>query len=250
MIRRFLRNGYAVFSWDKPSSGESTGQLDEEHKVSQRAAILADGLQALAQHPAVDGDRIGLWGLSQAGWVMPLALELTDDVAFMIVVSGGGEDSIEQMAYQIGRRLHDNGGTAEQAALYEQMHAQFAKATTYEEYHQAMEQLLEIPDLNRLTGITFEMTPEDAWQPWPEEIGAFFDPMTIIEHTTIPMLVFFGEWDKLVDPVQGAAAYEAALQRAGNPDYQIVMMPHAGHVFTSSPDYLDILEDWLQHLAQ
>jgi pimeloyl-ACP methyl ester carboxylesterase len=249
-IRRFLRNGYAVLSWDKPGSGDSTGELDREYTISQRAAILADGLEALTQHPAIDSDLIGLWGLSQAGWVMPSALELTDDVDFMIVVSGGAEDGIEQMAYQIGQRILDNGGTPEQAALYEQLHPQFAKATTYDEYRQAMERLLEITDLSRLTGISFAMTAEEAWQPWPRDIDAFFDPMSIIEHTTMPMLVFFGERDKLIDPVQGARAYEAALQRANNQDYQIVTIPHAGHGFFSMPEYLETMEAWLQHLEQ
>lgn len=250
-IRRFLRNGYAVFSWDKPGSGESTGELDEERKLTQRATILVDGMEALAEHPAIDGTRIGLWGLSQAGWVMPLALdEMSEqDAAFMIVLSGGGEESVEQMAYQIGQRILIGGGTPEQAAIYETAHVQFAKATTYDEYHQAMEQVLEIPDINRLTGISFEIVPEKNWRPWPrEEGGAFFDPMTIVENMTIPVLAMFGELDKLVDPVQGAEAYEKALQKAGNPDYQIVVLPHQGHVFTTSPQYLDILEAWLQEL--
>jgi pimeloyl-ACP methyl ester carboxylesterase len=54
--------------------------------------------------------------------------------------------------------------------------------------------------------------------------------MKVIEHTTIPVLAFFGELDKNIDPIQGAEAYEAALQRAQNQDYQIEVIPGVGHI--------------------
>jgi pimeloyl-ACP methyl ester carboxylesterase len=249
-IEIFLRNGYAAFSWDKPGSGESTGEFDSGHTLSQRAAILADAIKVLAEHPAIDSTRIGLWGISQAGWVMPLALELTDDVAFMIVVSGGGEDSIEQNAYRLGQRILSSGGPSEHAALFEQHLAQASKATHYAEYRQATEAILEIPALEAYLGFELELQEEHEWQPWPRDIDAFIDPMDIIEHTTIPVLVFFGEGDQSIDPIQGAEAYEAALQAAGNQDYHVVLIPLVGHVFVTVPEYLETLEAWIQHLSQ
>ncbi|NIV39209.1 MAG: prolyl oligopeptidase family serine peptidase [Anaerolineae bacterium] len=73
--------------------------------------------------------------------------------------------------------------------------------------------------------------------------------MDIIEHTTIPVLAIYGEKDTIIDPVQGAEAYEAALQAAGNQDYQIVVLPNSAHVFTNLPKYQDTMETWLQHLS-
>jgi acetyl esterase/lipase len=242
------RNGYAVFSWDKPGSGASTGEFDGEYTLTQRAAILAEAIEVLAEHPAIDSTRIGLWGISQAGWVMPLALELGDDVAFLIVLSGGGEDSIEQMVYQFGQRLLVAGTSPEEVALFEQYGSQALKTTLYTEYREAMEILLKIPGVEDTFGL--EMAEEDEWRPWPRDIDAFIDPMDIIEHTTIPVPAFFGERDMDVDPVQGADAYEAALQTAGNQDYQIEVIPRVGHVFVHSPSYLGTLEAWIQHLLQ
>ena len=97
-----------------------------------------------------------------------------------------------------------------------------------------------------------------------EDIDAFFDPMEIIERTTIPVLAFFGELDKNIDPVQGAQAYEAALQTAGNQDYQVEVIPDVAHVLMPAKtgcigesggqeyalEYLKTLESWLQHLSQ
>jgi pimeloyl-ACP methyl ester carboxylesterase len=219
MIEIFLRNGYAVFSWDKPGSGKSTGHL--EHELTQRAAILADGINVLVEHPSIDPARIGLWGISQAGWVMPLALELTDDVAFMIVVSGGAEDSIEQMAYQLGQQILSAGGSEEDAALFEKYRAQAAKATTYTEYRQAMEVLNTIPNVEQIVGFSLEIVEEDEWQPWPRDTDAFIDPSEIIKQITIPVLAFYGDLDVNIDPVQGAEAYEVGLKAAGNQDFRI-----------------------------
>jgi hypothetical protein len=266
MIEIFLRNGYAVFSWDKPGTGESKGEFNRDgywDVLTRRAEILADGIDVLVEHPEIDADRIGLWGISQAGWVMPKALELSDHVAFMIVVSGGAEASPEQMAYLIGQKLDCGGGTPEQAALVEQYWAQAFSATSYDEYREAVEILLEIPQFNLHTGVNLELAAEEGWQAEPRERDRFFDPMEVIEHTTIPMLVFFGELDKNIDPVQGAEAYEAALQQAGNQDYQIVVIAGAAHILTPARtgcigeslgmnyalEYLETMEAWLQDLS-
>ncbi len=191
---------------------------------------------------------------------MPLAIEQSENVAFMIVVSGGAEDSIEQMAYQVGKKVACGGGSAEQAALVELYWSQRAKATNYDEYREAVEVLLGIPDVKDYTGL--ELTEEKDWKPWSREWDAFIDPMEVIEHTTIPMLVFFGELDKNIDPVQGVEAYEASLKKAGNPDYKVVFIEGAAHnmMLTTTgclnsdwgtnlaPEYLETLDTWIQHL--
>jgi pimeloyl-ACP methyl ester carboxylesterase len=259
LIEIFLRNGYAVFSWDKPGSGESTGKFSDE--LTQRAEILVNGIDVLREHPSIDSDRIGLWGISQAGWIMPLAIESSEHVAFMIVVGGGAEDSIEQMAYQVGQQVICNGDSPEQSKLVEQYWSQQAKATSYQDYREAMEFLVGVPAIQDRFGLI--ISEEDDWKPRPRDIDAFIDPMEIIEHTTIPMLVFYGELDKNIDPVQGAEGYETALGKAGNQDYRIVVIPGVAHTLTPAktgclneawgtsyaPEFLETMETWLQGLT-
>jgi pimeloyl-ACP methyl ester carboxylesterase len=241
----FVQNGYAVFSWDKPGSGESTGQIN--NALTQRAEILADGIQILSEHPNIDPSRIGLWGISQAGWVMPLALEDRDDVAFMVVVSGSAEDSIEQGAYMASQQVLADGGTEEQAALVERYWSQKSKAVDYDQYYEAMEVLMDIPQVQSRHNLEF--MEKKQWKPVPREWDLFIDPMDVIEHTTIPVLAIFGEWDTIVDPVQGAEAYEIALLAAGNQDYQIEVLPRANHNLEGSSRYRQVLEGWIQHLS-
>ena len=139
--------------------------------------------------------------------------------------------------------------------------SQWGKATSYEEYHEAVTALLEFPVVKANTGL--EILEEKDWEPRSRDWDCFIDPMDSIENTTIPMLVIFGELDKNIDPVQGAEAYEAALQTANNPNYQIVVIPGAAHVLTSAktgclnelsgtsyvPEFLESMEAWLLNLS-
>jgi pimeloyl-ACP methyl ester carboxylesterase len=253
--RLFLDRAFAVLVWDKPGSGASTGEFDTESEISQRAGILVAGIDLLRDRPDVDADRIGLWGLSQAGWVMPMALEQTD-VAFMISVSGGGEDSIEQLTYSLSRQLLCDGLDEEQADLVAAYGAQAIKGPAYADYVAAMEVLLEIPGTDRFIGPGIDA--EDEWAPWPADIDAWFNPMEVVAKTTIPVLAIYGQEDKNVDPVQGAEAYGQALQDAGNPWFHVELIPGVGHTMQQqetgcpgdrggvvSERYVELLEEWI-----
>ena len=83
IMERMLRAGYAVFSWDKPGTGESTGS----QRQPSAASAGADRPGCDRGHEGAPRHRpgqIGLWGVSQAGYVMPLVLSQSEDIAFMI----------------------------------------------------------------------------------------------------------------------------------------------------------------------
>jgi pimeloyl-ACP methyl ester carboxylesterase len=260
LIEIFLRNGYAVLSWDKPGSGKSTGEFRNGYTITDRAKIVVSAIEVMLDNPSIGNTTIGLWGISQGGWVLPKALDMTNHITFMIIVSGGGEDGIEQYAYQMGQVAACAGENQVNIEKVEKYWSQMAKASDFTQYKEAADILIAIPSIVAHTG--FEVSEENEWNPWPREIDAFFDPMDVIRNTTIPMLVFFGELDKNVDPVQGAQAYEAALEQAGNTDYMIKVIEGVGHILSPAttgclsepvssqyiPEYLDTMEDWLRNL--
>jgi WD40 repeat protein/formylglycine-generating enzyme required for sulfatase activity/poly(3-hydroxybutyrate) depolymerase len=262
IMKCFLRAGYAVFSWDKQGTGESTGEfVDGAWVITDRASILADAVELLKEHPAIDPERIGTWGISQAGAVMPMALTMTDDIAFMIVVSGPGVDSIDQTAYLIGQQLLCQGYSEKEAKLAEQSYAGVCKASAYEEYRENKANLVQFPCALNFTGK--DIIPEDEWSPWDRNVDAFFNPLSVIEQTTIPVLAFFGEKDTQVNPFQGSQAYEEALQKAENQNYRVELIPGVNHVLALAetgcmnehrarvyaPEYLDLMEEWLVQLS-
>jgi pimeloyl-ACP methyl ester carboxylesterase len=259
LIEIFLRNGFAVFSWDKPGSGESEGEFESGYTITERARILKDAIESLSEHSSIDLTNVGLWGISQAGWVMPKALEMTEKISFMISVSGGGEDGIEQGAYQVSRMIECLGGSQEDVATVEHYWSIMQKATDYQEYKTAVEILLEIPGIYEQYGLV--LSEEKNWSPWSRDWDTFFDPIDVLKKTTIPVLAFFGELDKNIDPVQGAQAYEEALSAAGNQNYKVIYIEGAGHILTPAEtgcigedsgteymsEYLEELEMWIMN---
>lgn len=260
-----LRAGYATLLWDKPGCGESIGNFSPEKRLAERASILADAVNIMKKHAAIDSGRIGLWGISQAGYVMPLALRQTGDIKFMIAVGCPGMNGIDQTAYLIRRQLTFEGMPEEKARPAETHFKQIYKAGTFQEYLQHAKPLYDDPVQKKL-GFVSALWEERDWKPHSSDEEAFFDPIEIIETTTIPVLAFFGEEDTQVDPFQGADAYTKALARAGNRNFRIELIPQADHNIilcktgsmkernsrsqkewqNYAPEYLEIMEKWLK----
>jgi len=268
IMERMLRAGYATFAWDKPGTGESTGRIDRERLVEQRARIVLDALALLKSRPEIDGGQIGLWGISQAGYVMPRVLSQSDDVAFMIAVSCPGQPGVEQGAYLVSAQARCAGAPEEEARRLRRLLADVEWAATYDEYVRHKTALRAIPAFMALEreGVFVGVRPENEWHAPNVEGEYFLDPTEVITRTAIPVLAFFGELDTQADPVQGARAYREALERAGNPDSRVELIPGADHNIILSetgcleerrkrsakgwrnyaPEYLDILEQWLR----
>jgi dienelactone hydrolase len=100
--RYFTPRGVRFFMYDKRGVGASEGSYPGSYSSSM-ATYAVDVLAAvdrLAANPKVDASRIGLWGMSQAGWIIPLAASMGQDaIAFTITVSGPTVSIAEENAY-------------------------------------------------------------------------------------------------------------------------------------------------------
>jgi uncharacterized protein len=91
---RFAKLGFAVLRFDKRGVGESTGTYvfvgtkDSPWVFPQLASDVSAGVRFLRTRPEIDPRRIGLFGASQAGWILPLAARELGDLAFMVLWSG------------------------------------------------------------------------------------------------------------------------------------------------------------------
>lgn len=86
-------DGIAVLSFDKRGTGQSDGHCVKDNNASrENLTLLANdvvaALEFLKEHPNVDTDRLGLWALSQGGWIAPIAAEKFSELQFMVIVSG------------------------------------------------------------------------------------------------------------------------------------------------------------------
>ena len=272
IMERMAQAGYATFAWDKPGTGESIGEIDQAHLGEQRAQIVLDAVDVLKAHPDIDTRQIGMWGISQAGFVMPRVLLQSDDIAFMIAVSCAGTAGVDQGAYLVSAQAACAGVSAGEVQEMRNLLSEIERAPTYEAYVQLKQKLDSIPGIDSaaIFGYKMGVKPEAEWHGHNPESEYFWDPIEVIEKTTIPVLAFFGEKDTQVDPVQGAQAYRHALARAGNLNFRVELLPGVDHNLILSetgclderekrsrsewtnyaPEYLDILEAWLREIKR
>ncbi|MFF1544754.1 alpha/beta hydrolase family protein [Streptomyces sp. NPDC058291] len=101
--------GYASLSWDKPGVAGAPGDwLDQS--MDDRADEAAAAIAWARARPDIDGDRIGLWGASQAGWVLPKVAAKTL-VSFVIAVSPA-INWLQQGRYNLLAELRADGASA------------------------------------------------------------------------------------------------------------------------------------------
>ena len=270
IMERMERAGYATFAWDKPGTGESTGQIDRSLLGEQRAQIVVDAVDILKAHSNIDSEKIGLWGISQAGYVMPRVLTMNKDIAFMIAVSCPGVAGVDQGAYLVSAQAACAGVSEEAAKQMRQFLAAIERVERYDDYVQYKELLDALPGISGavIFGYRMGVMSEEEWHVPNLQGEYFWNPIEIIEQITIPVLAFFGERDTQVDPIQSAQVYQEALERAGNPNFRVVLIPGTDHNIILSetgclderekrsqsewtnyaPEYLDTLEVWLREL--
>lgn len=106
LVNFLVSQGMAVFSWDKPGVGESTGNwLAQTMSDRAKEAVLA--LQKLREQPELKESRGGYLGFSQAGWVVPQASQLT--TTDFIVLIGPAINWRNQSIYYTEQRLKAEG---------------------------------------------------------------------------------------------------------------------------------------------
>jgi dienelactone hydrolase len=89
IVAPLVEDGIAVFSYDKRGVGESEGDCCTSPGQYNLVAADADGaVLALRSRDDIDASRVGFYGASEAGWVVPLAnSRLKEPVAFTALVS-------------------------------------------------------------------------------------------------------------------------------------------------------------------
>lgn len=89
----FVARGFATLCFDKRGVGQSTGQYipaipqNSAAVFEDLASDIAAGVEFLRNRPEIDRNRIGLAGVSQAGWIVPLAAQKSH-AAFMVLIVG------------------------------------------------------------------------------------------------------------------------------------------------------------------
>lgn len=227
---RYAALGYAGLAYDKRGTGDSGGSWTSASLVDlARDAVAA--IEYLQERPEIDGERIGFWGVSQAGWVATQATALTDDVAFMVIISGGGVTPYESEIFSY-RTAFEHAGLAPQdrqagLAVIDRYFHYLGTGEGRDEVEAAIEAARD--------AVWFPYARLDRIFPSSEEGRrlwswvANWDPRPLMEKMTFPVLLLFGEKDTQTPAALSVDRWRQSLEAAGNRCFEIEVFPEAGH---------------------
>jgi dienelactone hydrolase len=98
---RLARSGFAVLRIDKTGWGGGDLQNGGFETLEDRTQEAIAAVKYLQSRPDINPSRVGLWGISQGGWISLMAAASYDGVAFIIPVSGAGVTPAEQEVYRV-----------------------------------------------------------------------------------------------------------------------------------------------------
>ncbi len=214
----FARAGIVTLIYDKrPKSSVSDVDF----------ALLADdalaAAQALRSRPDVQASDVGLLGISEGGWVAPLAASRSTDVAFVITVGGSGVPPGQQQSWNLANRLTAAGVSG------------------------SMVDAVSRTTVGLLVGAG--LFPEGT-----------FDPVPVLERVAQPVLGLWGDLDRVIPGAESMQIFREALERGRNSHYTLRSVPGAEHTMRRSTDgfdrieevsstYIDLVGSWVGGLA-
>jgi pimeloyl-ACP methyl ester carboxylesterase len=261
---RFLvRRGVAVLGYDKRGAGRSTGDWNSASFEDLAGDVVA-AFDYLKTRSEIDSSRIGLLGVSQAGWIMPLAANRARGVAFVISVSGAAVSPAETTLDQAANEMKAGGMKPQTVAdIIALMKLQYRFAQTGEgwsEYASARNQLA--ARLGQPPPTMPGTADHPSWQAIRRTY--FYEPAPALRQLKVPMLAIFGELDNNILAEKNRAALEAALKAGGHPDYSLRILARANHSQWEAtigsnaemptlrrfvPEYFSTIQDWLAKRA-
>ena len=96
-----IRSGFAVLRYDGTGWGGGASKDSGFETLEYRAEEAVAAVKYLQSRPDINAGAVGLWGISQGGWICQMAAASYDGVAFIIPVSGPGVTPAEQEVYRV-----------------------------------------------------------------------------------------------------------------------------------------------------
>jgi pimeloyl-ACP methyl ester carboxylesterase len=240
---RFTDLGLATVVWDKPGCGQSEGTFDIGQPVQGSAREVVAAVRQIRQRTLPEVKKIGLWGISRAGWIAPLAMAQDPGIGFWISVSG--TDVKENFPYFIESNFRIEGRSEAQIRLlmseWRRGFDLTAQGATFEAYLAATKTLRHDPFMILLTGSPDPSQTEFLEQQRRFRTGEFkVDGETglmiyvpgfrdMLGGLDMPVLALFGEKDRNVDWRKTRALYAETIGRNPKARFTVKTFPDGNH---------------------
>jgi len=241
---RFAAQGISSFVWDKPGRGLSEGVFDANQPVQSSAIEVVDAAKYLRENNIAGSQKIGIWGVSRAGWIAPLAMAKDDAIDFWISVSG--VDDKESFGYLLKSNWRLDGYSEK---TIERLYGQWlqgieitASDGAFEEYRRATAELRQDPFYAYMSNSTGEITQSAYAQSVSDykSLNPVFDDKTglmiyvenfenMLSGLDVQTLAIFGEKDSIVDWRSTRNLYENTIGKNPNASLTIATFPDGNH---------------------
>jgi len=266
--KAFTAKGVGVFSFDKRGTGSSGGSPTDVD-FTQRADDVAAAARFVRSLPSTRA--VALWGVSQAGWVVPGALRKGDGVRFVMLVSPAGVNPNDQVAFYVRTAALRSGMTPKEAADAEVLHREvvryYATGRGYESAQALVDRHRTEPwfekfrtssDWDEKIGVGGRLLSptelENAWKTRGGDFAFYRAPDTfrdyrpLYEKIACPILIVQGSADTLVPVDPSIAAFRHSFGRSGNTRAEFKIYDGAEHGIQDGPRvrpaYLDFTSEW------
>jgi uncharacterized protein len=266
----FARHGIAALIYDKRGLGvgASTGNLATA-SFGDFAKDAIAGLKLLQNRQDINPKQIGLWGISQAGWVMTTATSMSKDIAFIISISAGGSGytPAQQNNYNVATEMRAGGFSQDEInqvltsydLFYDVVRAgERADGTKHDAAVRQARKNEKLKDWLPPLSSEIDWKKRDQWF---LALDIDFNPVPLWERYDGPVLGIFGELDSSTPVQQVVSILGRALASRRNTDYAIRVFPKANHNIMEAesgsdselprlkrfvPEYLDTMTDWIR----
>jgi uncharacterized protein len=246
------RNGIAVLRCDDRGIGGSTGSMTTATTVDFAVDVTAM-MRFLQARGDIKGSQIGLIGHSEGAVVASMVAAGSRDPAFVVFLSGPamrGDSVILEQIRVMGRMQGEDEeaiqrGLALERRVFATVRAQKGwdalRMDLLAEMRHSMDRLpadqkAALSD-SVLAG-RLDLQMKAIQTPW---FGFFIshDPTENLSGIRCPVLAMFGDLDKQVPPALNAEPMKRGLQKNGNPDVTVSIVPGVNHLYqkavTGSP---------------
>ncbi|MFI7449322.1 alpha/beta hydrolase family protein [Nonomuraea sp. NPDC049714] len=191
----FARRGMSVLVHDKRSEGYSLFQ----RSYAQLADDALGAVATLRRQQGVDPAKVGIWGLSEGGWVAPIAASRTADIAFVVLVGANSLPPLRQQVWAVAAGLRKAGVSGSV--------------------------------VDRAEHNFYRMIADGGMFPEP-----YYDPEPALTALRQPLLGIWGTHDLLTPPRESPPLFAKALDKGGNQHYTFRFFADADHAAHRTPD--------------
>ena len=270
------RSGLAVLRFDSRGVGGSGGTL-YQYDLRDVASDALAAVRYLKSREDIDHRRIGLFGHSQGGIVAPLCASQSDEVSFIISLSGTGLPG--DMIFFAQQKAVSRAEGAMEVEWQEDLGSlrkfvglirSRAERTDLEPVVRAMISR-QIDRQTRGMGSAIEKKASELESkvdcilsgyntPWFRSF-LDYDPRPALAKVKCPVLLVFGELDLQVSAEENRQAMVQALLQKSHNDFSIKTFPGANHLFQTAvtgspaeyerlrkefvPGFLDFISAWI-----